>query len=660
MQNPPCPAAPPAYCRDSIDVTAGGLFGWDLALSRGEPLADHAYLGVCDSPGVDEPYTIGLGSPDVVFSFDVQFDMRWRLDLRATRADANLAMYVWAQSCPRFNAEACADDTPRESGGVDRGHAVIDRVFSRGVDSRRYFVIVDGVTAADGQVTPQNAGTLQLAAYAAALHPAGHPRRRRVIGPVAPDRDTFLEAVDAGKNRIPVSRELVWDIETPLAAFLKLGSGPAAFLLESVSDTRKWARYSVVGVKPRRVVTASGSQVGAALSELREALRSARPWRLSDGPRFQGGWVGVFGYDTVRQFERLGCRPPKGPDVPDVHLVETGTFLLFDRLRQTVRVVAVAAPGEPGEEDPAQSWALALGRVDDLLAELRGPLPHLADLDSAPTAVFESNITDSRFREMVDIARDYIRAGDVIQVVISQRLEADRAGVDPTRVYRALRRVNPSPYLFFLRLGADRCLLGASPETLVRVEDGAVEVRPIAGTRPRGGDEAEDLRLEAELLSDPKERAEHLMLLDLGRNDVGRIAEPGTVEVSQSFEVERYSHVMHLVSTVRGRLRKGVDPVDVLRATFPAGTLSGAPKVRAMQIIDELEPVGRGPYGGAVGYLGWDGGLDLCICIRSMLALEDKLYVQAGAGIVHDSDPETERLETLLKAAALRRGTDGL
>ena len=479
-----------------------------------------------------------------------------------------------------------------------------------------------------------------------------------MIGPVAPDRDTFIEACEAGCNRIPVSRELVWDLQTPLAAFLRLGGGPAGFLLESVSDTRKWARYSVVGVAPRQVVTATGAAVGPALQELRSALASARPWRLDDGPRFQGGWVGMFGYDTVRHFERLTDNPPAGPDVPDLHLVETGTLLLFDRLRQTVRVISVAAPGAPGEEAPGDSWQIAVERVNALASALRGPSSDLSGLDSGPSPTFSSNVSEGRFRQMVESAREYIRAGDVIQVVLSQRLEADRGGIDPARLYRALRRVNPSPYLFFLRLGNDRCLLGASPETLVRVEDRVAEVRPIAGTRPRGCSEQEDRALEAELLADPKERAEHLMLLDLGRNDIGRIAEAGAVEVTQSFAVERYSHVMHLVSTVRGRLRPEIDALDVLRATFPAGTLSGAPKVRAMEIIDELEPVGRGPYGGAVGYLGWDGGLDLCICIRSMLALEDRLYVQAGAGIVHDSDPETERLETLHKAAALRRALD--
>jgi anthranilate synthase component 1 len=366
----------------------------------------------------------------------------------------------------------------------------------------------------------------------------------------------------------------------------------------------------------------------------------------------------MFGYDTVRQFERLPTTTAPGPDVPDLHLVETGTFLLFDRLRQTVRVVSVAAPGEDGEEDPAESWRIASDRVAALAAALRGPSPGLSALDSGAAPAFRSNTDDERFRSVVETAREYIRSGDIIQVVLSQRFEADRGDLDPARLYRALRRVNPSPYLFFLRLGADRALLGASPETLVRVEDGVAEVRPIAGTRPRGGDPAEDQRNANDLLSDPKERAEHLMLLDLGRNDLGRISQTGTVEVVQSFEVERYSHVMHLVSTVRGRVRPEVDALDVLRATFPAGTLSGAPKVRAMEIIEELEPVGRGPYGGAVGYLGWDGGLDLCICIRSMLALEDRLYVQAGAGIVYDSDPETERRETLHKAQALFTALD--
>ena len=421
-----------------------------------------------------------------------------------------------------------------------------------------------------------------------------------------------------------------------------------------MEGTEKWARYSFVGVAPRRTLVAAGAAVGPALSELEAALAAARPARVPELPRFWGGWVGLFGYDAVRCFEALPASAAPGPGAPDLHVVETDTLLVFDRLRQSVLVVAVAAPGEEGEADVDGAWRAAVARVDALAARLAGPRPELADAARrAGEGGFSSNVKPARFREMVERAQEYILAGDVIQVVLSQRLEAPRDGIDPLQLYRALRRVNPSPYLFLLRLGGDTALLGASPETLVRVEDGTVEVRPIAGTRPRGGDAAEDDRLEAELRSDPKELAEHLMLLDLGRNDVGRVSAPGTVEVVESFSVERYSHVMHLVSTVRGRLAAEVGPLDVVRATFPAGTLSGAPKVRAMELIEELEGVRRGPYGGAVGYLAWDGNLDLCIAIRCLLALPDTLVVQAGAGVVYDSVPEAERLETLHKAAAL-------
>jgi anthranilate synthase component 1 len=384
-------------------------------------------------------------------------------------------------------------------------------------------------------------------------------------------------------------------------------------------------------------------------------LATFRPVPTPGLPRFFGGAVGFVSYDVVRAFERLPSSQPDDLGLPDACFVITDTLVIFDNLRQTVKVVANAVVDGPADAERAHAAACA--RIDAIIARLATPCPPLRVIDpnaAGTPAPLSSNTTPERFKGAVLRAKEYILAGDVFQVVLSQRFEAPRGGADVFDVYRALRVVNPSPYMFHLSLPGVM-VTGASPEVLVRLEDGRVTVRPIAGTRPRGVNPIEDAHLEAELLADPKERAEHVMLIDLGRNDVGRVAKSGSVRVDEQFVVERYSHVMHLVSHVSGALAEGLGPFDVLRACFPAGTLSGAPKIRAMEIIEELEPCRRGLYGGAVGYLSFTGNLDFAIAIRTLLSRGDQVYVQAGAGIVADSDPEAEYQESVNKARAVIR-----
>ncbi len=465
---------------------------------------------------------------------------------------------------------------------------------------------------------------------------------------------------------VPVWREVVADALTPVTALAAVGDGPGSFLLESVSGGEKWARYSFVGFEPELIVrgvadrfeteTAEGVRVERGVdpwARLREVLGAFRPPReIPWLPRFWGGAVGYVAYDAVRSFE-----PTVGPPLPadwdelELSFAIGGTVLVFDHAHKTLRVVA---PAHLDGRDPARAYAEANERIDRAIARLRTgrpvrilPLPDPSFRGELPPSSFEPEA----FRAAVLRVQEHIRAGDAFQVVLSQRFCVPAAGIDPFDVYRAMRIVNPSPYMYFLCL-SEATIAGASPETLVRLEDGIVEVRPIAGTRRRGATEAEDLDAEAELCADPKERAEHVMLVDLGRNDIGRIAEAGSVELTERMVVERYSHVMHLVSNVAGRLASGRDAIDVLRATFPAGTLSGAPKVRAMQIIEALEPVRRGIYGGAVGYIGFGGNLDMAIAIRTLVAQNGELRLQAGAGIVEASDPELEWQETVHKARA--------
>lgn len=473
--------------------------------------------------------------------------------------------------------------------------------------------------------------------------------------------DTYARA---GYTRIPVVREVLADLDTPLSAYRKLAAAPYSCLFESVQGGERWGRYSIIGLPAREVLrihgntvmisapgqATRGEQVADPIAWIDAYRQQYRAPEVPGLPRFNGGLVGYFGYDSVRYFEpRLG--PAPGDDtlgVPDILLMRTEEVVVFDNLRGSLFLVVLA--------DPAQSGALAQAgeRLDALQRQLRAPLPEPEDRprgDALDESDFVSEYPQADFEAGVERIREYILAGDVMQVVPSQRMSVPFAA-PPLDLYRALRYLNPSPYMFYLDLD-DFHIAGSSPEILTRVEHGVVTVRPIAGTRRRGATEAEDQALEADLLADPKELAEHLMLIDLGRNDVGRIAEAGTVRLTEKMVVERYSHVMHIVSNVDGRLRQGCGPLEVLRATFPAGTLSGAPKIRAMEIIDELEPVKRGVYGGAVGYIGFNGEMDTAIAIRTAVIRDGRLYIQAGAGVVADSVPRLEWEETMNKGRAV-------
>jgi anthranilate synthase component I len=490
---------------------------------------------------------------------------------------------------------------------------------------------------------------------------AGDRPRTLRAGDVLPARGD-LRALARRGNVVPVSREILADLETPVSAFLKIHRGPYGFLLESVQGGEKWGRYSFLGTEPARVFRVRGATVqvetpGEAtrtetsddpLGVLRRLLADYRPVAVPGLPRFAGGAVGQIGYDLVRTFERLPATATDDLDVPDACLLFARDVLVFDNVAQKIKVVSnVQLDGDAAPED---AWDTAVARIDALVARLAAPPVEPVAPSVVPGDV-RGNVTQAEYEAMVERAKEYIGAGDVIQVVLAQRFELPLAAA-PFNVYRCLRTVNPSPYMFYLSLG-DHTVAGASPEVMVRVEDGEVTVRPIAGTRPRGTTERDDAALAAELCADPKEQAEHVMLLDLGRNDVGRVAGVGTVEVTERLVVERYSHVMHLVSNVRGKLASGRDCFDAFRAGFPAGTLTGAPKIRAMEIIEELEPVRRGVYGGAVGYFGFNGAMDTAITIRSVLMHGGRAYVQAGAGIVADSRPEAEHRECVNKARAM-------
>jgi len=483
-----------------------------------------------------------------------------------------------------------------------------------------------------------------------------------------PSLEEFVEKSRSG-NLIPVYKEILADMETPVSAFRKIDDGDYAFLLESVEGGEKWGRYSFLGSAPFAVLKGKGAEVQVTrqgreetvsvedpIAFVQEEMARFRPVVDPALPRFVGGAVGYIGYDMVRFFEPIPEFPKEDAGFPDMLLMIMADLLIFDNLEKKIQIVSNVFLREG--DDPEAAYRQAEERIDKMIARLNVPceivnltLPRPDDL-----TVPESSFTRERFHEVVERAKEYILAGDVIQVVLSQRFHAKLEN-DPFDIYRVLRTVNPSPYMFFLHMGAIR-IVGSSPEVLVRVEEGQVEVRPIAGTRPRGKSDAEDQVLIDELLADPKERAEHIMLVDLGRNDVGRVAKTGTVKVKELMVIEKYSHVMHIVSDVVGELAEGKDAYDVLRACFPAGTVSGAPKVRAMQIIEELEPVRRGPYAGAVGYIGFSGNMDTCITIRTMIIRDDDLYLQAGAGIVADSDPEREYVETLNKAKGMLKAIE--
>ena len=472
-----------------------------------------------------------------------------------------------------------------------------------------------------------------------------------------------------GYNRIPLSREILADFDTPLSTYRKLVDGPFSYLLESVHGGEKWGRYSVIGLPCRTVLRVHDREVTVTTDgEVveRETVTDPLAWveayrqrfRVPDVeglPRVQGGLVGYFGYDTIRYIEPRLDVPQDKPDplgTPTILLMVSDEVVVFDNLRGTAQLIVFAEPTRAAY-DAAQL------RLDTLIDALRGPAPGYpppARAGSVSESDFVSGFTEAGYKAAVERIKQYIVDGDVMQVVPSQRLSVPFAA-RPIDLYRALRCLNPSPYMYLLEL-EDFQVVGASPEILVRLEDGEVAVRPIAGTRKRGADEAEDRALEADLLADPKELAEHLMLIDLGRNDVGRVAQVGSVDVTDRMTVERYSHVMHIVSNVVGRLRPDLDAIDVLRATFPAGTLSGAPKIRAMEIIDEVEPVRRGVYSGAVGYLAWSGDMDTAIAIRTAVIKDGELHVQAGGGIVHDSQPDAEWEETMNKARGMMRAVE--
>src|SRR5213593_4426783 len=503
-----------------------------------------------------------------------------------------------------------------------------------------------------------------------------YPASRRMSDP----RADFLARAERG-GMVPVLREVVLDGDTPLAAFVKVARPPFGFLLESVVGGERWARYTFLGTEPREVWRyRAGSRVverwtkatgwqGAGETEdpighLAQRLRALPSAPVPGLPRFLGGAVGYLGYDLVRTIERLPNAPADTLDIPDAVVMIADALVILDNVFGRSLVVAnVEVPADASAAQRLRLYDAAQERIDTLIARL-GATHQLAPLaldgDSralpppAPPPRPDSRYPRAAFERDVSKIREYIAAGDIFQAVLSRR-QVVKGAVDPLRMYRYLRALNPAPYLFYLTLD-DVTFLGSSPEVLVRVEGDEVTVRPIAGTRPRGATPAEDEALAATLRSDAKELAEHRMLVDLGRNDVGRVARYGSVRVTESLEIERYSHVQHLVSEVRGRLSPGHDALDVFRACFPAGTVSGAPKVRAMEIIDELEPERRGPYAGAVGYVGWGAAsLDTAIAIRSALVLKDRVVVQAGAGIVADSDPANEFAETEAKAQAVLR-----
>ncbi|MBU0484970.1 MAG: anthranilate synthase component I [Proteobacteria bacterium] len=481
---------------------------------------------------------------------------------------------------------------------------------------------------------------------------------------------TVFKELAGDAQLVPVHREIIVDLDTPLTIFAKVaGAENHAFLFESMEGGEKWGRYSFIGFDPILTFESRGEHVsikrdgkstelsGDPLVELEKLMASFNACRNPEYlPRFFGGAVGFLGYDMVRFMERLPDRNPPLGNFPDSAFIIPRIVLVHDNLKQSLKVVncVVVPPGADLEE----LYTTARRQIDEVVARLKKPLPgEVVDDDCGECRhQFTSNMAEDDFKKMVERAKEYIMAGDIIQVVLSQRFHTT-TDLSPFKLYRALRHINPSPYLFYLKHG-DLVQIGSSPEILVRLEKDDIELRPIAGTRRRGKNNEEDLALGNELLADPKERAEHLMLVDLGRNDVGRVAGYGQVETRDLLVIERYSHVMHIVSGVHGKLAAGKNQFDVLKACFPAGTVSGAPKVRAMEIIEELEPARRGPYAGSVGYFGFSGNMDFCITIRTFVMQGHDLWVQAGAGIVADSDPGLEYEETINKSMGLRRAVE--
>ncbi len=485
-----------------------------------------------------------------------------------------------------------------------------------------------------------------------------------------PSLEEFRQKAKQG-NLIPVYREILADMETPVSAFLKIDDGRHSFLLESVEGGEKWGRYSFLGSGPSVVVRSFDRTVeiirrgkierrpfrSDPLEAVKDVLSEYQPVPDPALPRFFGGAVGFMGYDVVRFFEDLPNRDKKGLGLPDVFFMITDTLVIFDNITHMIKVVSNA---HVNGQSVTAAYREAVAKIDAIVKKLKkggkGQGARGRGKKLKKGTPLKSNFTQAQYEQAVLKAKEYIKAGDIFQVVPSQRFQAG-INVEPFEIYRALRLINPSPYMYFLRCG-DATVAGASPEVMVRLEGGRIDLRPIAGTRRRGATEEEDQALAAELLADPKERAEHIMLVDLGRNDVGRVSTPGSVQVSELMVIERYSHVMHIVSNVRGRLSDGRDAYDVIRACFPAGTVSGAPKIRAMEIIDELEPTRRGPYAGAVGYFGFSGNMDTCITIRTLVIKDKVAYIQAGGGVVADSDPAAEYQETVNKAKAMLRAVE--
>ena len=481
-----------------------------------------------------------------------------------------------------------------------------------------------------------------------------------------PSYEDFCKKAKKG-NLVPVYKEILADLETPVSAFLKIDDGKYSYLLESVEGGEKWGRYSFLGTSPFLIIRAKDKRIEVikngkkSISDtdenplllLKRLLREYKPVSIDGLPPFFGGAVGYLAYDMIRHFEDISLKKRASLELPDIIFMFTDTLLIFDNIRQRIKVVSNVLVKEKGVK---KAYNDAKAKIDGIIDRLKRRTADKGQRNIKKDIRLSSNYTKKDFEKAVEKSKEYIKAGDIFQVVLSQRFNTGLKS-EPFNVYRALRAVNPSPYMFFLRLG-DFSMAGSSPEVLVRCEDGEITLRPIAGTRKRGKTAEEDKALENELLADPKERAEHIMLVDLGRNDVGRVSEMGSVNVDELMVIEKYSHVMHIVSNIKGRLKKGMDAFDVIMACFPAGTVSGAPKIRAMEIIDELEPTMRGPYAGAVGYFSFSNNMDTCINIRSVIMKDKTAYIQAGAGIVADSVPSNEYQETVNKAKAMVRAIE--
>jgi len=476
-----------------------------------------------------------------------------------------------------------------------------------------------------------------------------------------PSKKEFIELSRQG-NIIPVYREMLTDFDTPISAFAKISDGGFSYLLESVERGEHLGRYSFLGSDPSLVIESRNNKMTIRkgdsvdsytadrdpVEEIKSIMNRVKFVSVKGLPRFCGGLVGYMGYDMVRFFENIPDDNPEELELPDMQFVLTDTILIFDHVDRKIKVVSNAMI----DNDPDSAYEEACNKIDIIMDKLkRPPVVPEVKITGAGSLMEESNFTQEGFCDIVEKAKEHINCGDIIQVVLSQRLKR-KTGADAFSIYRALRSINPSPYMYYLKFGECR-IVGSSPEILVRCEEGVVEVRPIAGTRSRGKDEEEDASLENELLSDPKERAEHIMLVDLGRNDIGRVCDYSSVEPREVMRIEKYSHVMHIVSDVVGTLSKDKDIYDLIRATFPAGTVTGAPKVKAMELIDKFENTRRGPYAGSVGYISFSGNMDMCITIRTIVMLGDTAYIQAGAGIVLDSEPIYEYKETLKKAKAM-------